>query len=241
MKIGDRGTTIGTGVPARSFRAILALGCALAAAACATPKLPPPPPRYVQEQATQPQAATANSLWRDGAGLFEDPRARRVNDLVTINVIENITAAGKADTSASRDSSLDAGVNDLFNFPLGARINNGRFVLTPTAKGFMKDDFKGSGATTREGKLVGTITAKVVEILPNGNLVLESRKEITVNNEKQILVFQGMARPEDIAMDNSIMSDKVADSRVFFVGDGVLQDKQRPGWLVRLLDKIWPF
>jgi len=88
---------------------------------------------------------------------------------------------------------------------------------------------------------VGTITAKVVEILPNGNLVLESRKEITVNNEKQILVFQGMARPEDIAMDNSIMSDKVADSRVFFVGDGVLQDKQRPGWLVRLLDKIWPF
>ena len=88
---------------------------------------------------------------------------------------------------------------------------------------------------------MGTITAKVVEILPNGNLVLESRKEITVNNEKQILVFQGMARPEDIAMDNSIMSDKVADSRVFFVGDGVLQDKQRPGWLVRLLDKIWPF
>lgn len=217
---------------------LLSAGCLLLLA-CA-PKLPPPPPKYVYKD-ERPAQNAPNSLWRDTGGLFEDPRARRLNDLVTIRVYENITASGKADTNAKRDSSLDAGVQNFFGLPLSASVNKGRFTLTPTVSGSMEDDFKGSGATTREGKLVGTITAKVVEVMPNGNLMLESRKEMTINNEKQILVFRGMIRPDDIATDNSVMSSKVADAEVYFVGDGVIQDKQRPGWLVRLLDKIWPF
>jgi flagellar L-ring protein precursor FlgH len=103
------------------------------------------------------------------------------------------------------------------------------------------DDFKGKGATNRSGKLVGTITAKVVEVMPNGNLALESRKEITINNEKQILILKGMARPDDIATDNTILSSRIADAEVFFVGDGVLQEKQRPGWLGRIVGAVWPF
>jgi flagellar L-ring protein precursor FlgH len=208
--------------------------------ACATPKLPPPPPKYVQSEEKPPQIA-ANSLWQNGGGLFEDPRARRLNDLVTIYVLENIAASNKAATDAGRDSSLDAAVTDFFGLPLSWSVNGGRYNLTPTVSGSMKDDFKGSGATTREGKLIGTITAKVVEVMPNGNFVLESRKDITINNEKQILVLRGMIRPEDIEQDNSITSSKLADAEVYYVGDGVIQNKQRPGWLVRILDKVWPF
>lgn len=224
----------------RAFVCILSISGLFLSSACMTPKLPPPPPKYVYKDEA-PVQPSANSLWRGIAGLIEDPRARRLNDLVTIRVYENITASGKADTSAKRNSSLDASVQNFFGMPLSASVNKGRFMLTPTVTGSMEDDFKGSGATTREGKLVGTITAKVVEVMPNGNLVLESRKELTVNNEKQILVFRGMIRPEDVATDNSVMSSKVADAEVYFVGDGVIQNKQRPGWLVRLLDKIWPF
>lgn len=215
---------------------MLILGCST------TPKLPPPPPKYVQEPPAAAAARpSANSLWAGSASLYEDVKARRLNDLVTIKIFENISASNKADTKASRDSSLDASVANLFNLPLSASVNSGRFNLTPTVGGSMQDDFSGSGATTREGKLVGTITAKVVEVMPNGNLVLESRKQLTVNNEQQILIFRGMVRPDDIAVDNSVMSSKIADADVYFVGDGVIQDKQRPGWLVRLVDRIWPF
>jgi len=215
----------------------------LVAACATTPELPPPPPKYVYQEERSVEATT-NSLWRDTASLYEDIRARRLNDLVTIKVVENISGSGKADTSAGRKSTLDAGVDSIFGIPLNLNLNNlyGKGnTFSPTVKGSMKDDFTGSGETTREGKLIGTITAKVVEVMPNGNLVLEARKEITINNEKQLLILRGMIRPDDVAVDNTVLSDRVADAEVYFVGKGIIQDKQGPGWLVRFIDKVWPF
>jgi len=75
----------------------------------------------------------------------------------------------------------------------------------------------------------------------NGNFILESRKELTINNEKQILIMTGMVRPVDISTDNIVLSTKIADARLYYVGDGVIQDKQSPGWLVRILDNLWGF
>jgi flagellar L-ring protein FlgH len=210
---------------------------------CAAPQLPPAPPKYVHEGERAPERSV-NSLWSDTASLYEDFKAKRLNDLVTINVIENISGSGKADTSATRKSALDAKVEDFFGAPINQSTNNfwgNGHSLTPTLKGSMNNDFQGTGATTREGKLIGTITAKVVEVMPNGNLFIESRKEITINNEKQVLILSGMIRPVDISPDNTILSSKVADAQVFFVGDGVLQDKQKPGWLMKIMDKVWPF
>lgn len=217
---------------------------------CATTaQLPPPPPKYVYQD-VRPTELTANSLWRDGASLFEDNKARRVNDLVTIRVIENISGSNKADTNASRDSSADYSLSDFFgmntdfgiqNLPLLKGFYKGANVFSPKVKGQSKSDFQGEGDTTREGRLVGTITAKVVEVMPNGNLVVESRKDITINKEKQILIFRGIIRPEDIAPDNTIVSSRVADADIYLVGDGVIHEKQSPGWLVRFLDRVWPF
>ncbi|MBI4686803.1 MAG: flagellar basal body L-ring protein FlgH [Nitrospirae bacterium] len=217
---------------------------------CATsPELPPPPPKYVyqEERALQP---SKNSLWYETASLYEDMRARRLNDIVTILVDESIAGSGKADTNTDKDSSADYGISDLFGMNNDFNLHNviglkdmykGANVFSPTIKGSGKSEFKGSGETNREGKLTGKITAKVVEVMPNGNLVLESRKEITINREKQILVLRGMIRPEDVNMDNTVLSSKVADAAIFFVGDGVIHDKQGPGWLVRVLDRVWPF
>lgn len=213
--------------------------------ACATtPQLPPHPPKYVHQEEKVEQSSS-NSFWHhDTASLYEDIKARRLNDLVTINVVENIVGSGKADTVAGRESTLEAGIGSFFGAPLNLNLKNfyGRGnTFSPSVKGSMKDDFKGSGETTREGKLIGTITAKVVEVLPNSNLVLESRKEITINNEKQVLILKGIIRPDDISIDNTVLSSRVTDAEVYFVGDGIVQDKQRQGWLVRILDKIWPF
>jgi flagellar L-ring protein precursor FlgH len=223
--------------------AMCSMLCTLFLFSCATTSdLPPPPPKYVHEEKVVPPSP--NSLWCDRASLYEDVKAQRLNDLVTIMVVENISGSGKADTNTARDSTLDASVDDVFGIPLNLNYSNlwGKgHTFSPTAKGSMTDDFKGTGETTREGKLVGTITAKVVEVMPNGNLVLESRKEITINKEKQFFVLRGMVRPYDIASDNTVLSSRVADAQVYFVGKGVVQDKQSPGWLVRILDKVWPF
>lgn len=218
--------------------AVLFSGCAM------TPKLPPPPPKYVPEKDMSGEARTSNSLWRDTSGLLEDFRARRVNDLLTINVMESISGSGAADTAAARNSSLDAAVTDFFGAPLNLGKNNiygNGYTFSPSVSGSMQDDFKGTGSTNRTGSIVGTITARVVEVMPNGTLFVESRKDITINNEKQTLVLKGSVRPEDISTTNTILSTKVADAEIFLVGDGVLQDKQKPGWLVRILDNVWPF
>lgn len=220
----------------------------LLSACSSTPKLPDPPPRYVYPKNEKNESSrplpTANSLWNDTASLYEDVKARRLNDLVTINVIENMTGSGTADTKAGKKSTYNAGIENLLGFPLTFNTTNlyGKGKnFSPTITGSSQDDFKGNGSTTRSGNLIGTITAKVVEVMPNGTLALESRKEITINNEKQILILRGIVRPDDIGIDNTVLSSRVSDAEVFFVGDGIVQNKQKPGWLVGILDLIWPF
>jgi len=211
--------------------------------ACATTSNKPPlatQPKADNLPAAAPQNA-GNSLWHDTASLYEDNKARRLNDLVTINVLENMTGSGAADTNAGKTSTVGAGITNFFGMPLSGSINGGRYTPTPTLTAAYADTFKGTGATNRSGNLIGTITARVVAVMSNGNLRLESKKEITINNEKQILILRGMVRPDDIAIDNTVLSSRVADAEVFFVGDGVLQEKQRPGWLGRIVGAIWPF
>lgn len=219
---------------------------------CATPSanLPPPPPKYVHPMEENIVHRSANSLWNDSANIFEDTKARRLNDLVMISIVESLSGSGTADTNASRDSSSDYSLTKLFGMNKDFNLHNafllkdlfkGANIFDPSVAGSGESDFKGKGDTNREGKLVANITAKVVEVMPNGNLMLEARKELTINNEKQILVLTGLARPDDIDSNNTVLSSKIADAQIYYVGDGVIQDKQSPGWLVRIMDKVWPF
>lgn len=221
-------------------------------ASCASPsaKLPLPPPKYVYHTPEVEETKSANSLWRDSSNLFEDRKARRVNDLVTINIVESLSGSGTADTDTKRESTAEYdmtkffGMNTDFNLQNAWLLKNmykGANIFEPVVQGSGQSEFKGSGDTNREGSLDATITAKVVEVMPNGNLVLESRKELTINNEKQILVLSGVVRPDDISANNSIDSNLIADAKIYYVGDGVIQDKQSPGWLVRVLDHLWAF
>lgn len=221
-------------------------------AACATPaaKLPPPPQKYVMQPEQHEAPAAVNSLWRDSGNIFEDAKARRVNDLLTVRVVESLSGSGTADTETKRNSTADfkladfLGMNNDFNLHNVALLKDmykGANVFDPVIKGSGKSEFKGEGDTNREGELSATITAKVIEVLPNSNLVVEARKELTINNETQILVLSGIVRQEDIDTTNTVLSSKIADARIYYVGNGVIQDKQHPGWLVRVIDNIWPF
>lgn len=198
----------------------------------------PMPPRYVETKERE-MPVSEGSLWVNRMFLYEDLKAGRVNDLLTILITETTSATKKAVTNANRDSTADNNITNLF----GMKVDNTP-VLNDLSKGISgqgKSDFKGSGDTSREGTLSATITAKVVEVLPNSNMVVESRKEVVVNNEKEIIVLRGIVRPQDISANNTVYSQYVADAQIYLVGDGVLDDKQAQGWLVRLMDKVWPF
>jgi len=86
-----------------------------------------------------------------------------------------------------------------------------------------------------------TISARVMEVLDNGNLSIEGRRQLTVNEEDQFIIITGIIRPEDITADNVIESQFIADARIVYTGKGVINDKMRPGWLTRILDWVWPF
>ena len=237
-----------------SISVLCALFSVLFFIGCATTL--PEPPKYVYEpDKKEPVAQTRNSLFKGSAGLFGDRKASQVNDLVTITIHESTSSSGKADTKTSRESSADYDVTNFFGMNRDFNLQNAPLikdfykmgtntthpVFVPEVAGDGTSEYTGKGDTKREGSLRGTITAKVVEVMPNGNLVLESRKEITINREKEILILTGMVRPDDITTDNNVPSSKIADTRLYYLGDGVIQDKQGQGWLVRALDNVWPF
>jgi|WetSurMetagenome_2_1015567.scaffolds.fasta_scaffold00497_12 flagellar L-ring protein FlgH len=209
----------------------------------------PMPKKYYGVRDVDP-VTPDGSLWQDRASLYEDRKARRVNDLLTIIISETTNASKKAATNNSRvsnadyrmDNTFNANLNQPFpNLPLLKNFYDGRnFSPTVTATD-VSSKFAGSGDTSRTGTLTATITAKVMEVLPNSSLVIESRKEVVVNNEKEIVVLRGIVRPDDISTNNTVSSAYVADAQIYLVGDGVLDDKQSQGWLVRFLDKVWPF
>jgi flagellar L-ring protein precursor FlgH len=101
--------------------------------------------------------------------------------------------------------------------------------------------YDGSGSTTRTENLNATITARVIDVLSNGNLLIEGQRNIMVNHEDQIIVLEGTVRPQDISTDNIVNSAQIADARITYSGKGIVSDRQSPGWLMNIIDKVWPF
>ncbi|MBF0536810.1 MAG: flagellar basal body L-ring protein FlgH [Nitrospirae bacterium] len=216
---------------------ILASGCAATPAS----KLPSPPPSYVYGPGAARDPQQPGSLYSDSASLYEDRRARRINDLVTINIIENIKTDTKEETTADKESDYNSSIANLLNVTNAIAGLSKGVAANPQLSTTNKDKFSGKGEIKKEGSFLGTITARVIDVQPNGNLVIDSRKEITTNYEKQILVLQGIIRPDDVDAQNTVQSQKIADVRLYQVGDGFLQELQSPGWLGRLFGVLRPF
>jgi flagellar L-ring protein precursor FlgH len=169
-------------------------------------------------------------------GLTSDRRARSVNDLITIRVVENIEAAGSADAQLNKASSASAGVPSLFG--IESKLPS---AIDPTNLASLSADsqFKGGGTTTRTSQLTATMTTRVAEVLPNGDLVLEGVRELDLNGERQIVVLTGIVRAMDVRRNNSVLSTQVAQLRIQYYGRGLMKDNLKPGWLVRVLNKIF--
>ncbi len=203
-----------------------------------------PLPQTVVLQETAAVENADGSLWRENAPLismFEDQKARTVGDIVTIKITESSTASNSASTATDRTSSLSASVDAFFNAE--KRFPSDQPFFNPFSKvaGGLESEFQGNGATQRSGDLNAYITAKVTQVLPNGNLVVTGSREVLINNENQIIELTGVVRPRDIDAANQVLSTYVADAKISYSGTGVINDRQKPGWLTGLVLKVWPF
>ena len=184
------------------------------------------------------------SLWVESgttSALFADRRAHQPGDVLTVQVVEAAKAKKSASTSTKRSSSTDASVDALLGLVTSVTGANPNMGTTFGVGAGTDTSFDGEGETLREGSLEATFTVRVMQVLPNGHLVIAGSRSIKVNNEVQILALRGIVDPRDISVDNSIESTKIAEAQIEYFGQGVLSEKQHPGWLQRGLDWIWPF
>lgn len=182
------------------------------------------------------------SLWSEGHHqlLYADLKARNVGDIVTINIVERATASKNAETKTGRESGLEAGWSGLFELiTQGWKIH--KTPIGTDQQIDFKNSFDGKGETTRSSYMSAYITARVIHVLPNGNLVIRGSRQVKLNNEDQFIFVQGIVRPEDISSNNTVLSTYIAEAVIELTGSGVISDKQRPGWLMRLVDWVWPF
>ena len=249
------------------FTAFGLLLAALAGCAATRQTLPPvietkPMQKKVQiEDQLLPKAEFSGSLYEANGSLyatrsmfndfFIDTKARKVGDIVTVEISESSKATNSADTKTGRASSLEAGIDTLFGTEdwyrdkvlpkIPSWLPKPDFFGNPSVKGSMSSGFDGSGSTSRSGALNAFITCRVTELLPNGNLIIVGSREILVNNETQMIILSGTIRPRDINDDNVILSTFVSDAKIAYSGSGIVNDRQRPGWLANLLNTVWPF
>ncbi len=169
----------------------------------------------------------ATSLWDEKDTLYTDKKANQVGDLITIIIQENTTASQQASTDASQSSQASVGAGTgIFDFIKAFGVNE-------------SDNSSATGVTSRSGSLNSKLTVTIGEKLPNGNFKISGKKEININEEKQLVELTGIVRPEDITSSNTIDSAYVADVKIDYSGKGVVGNKQKQGIITTILDWIF--
>ncbi len=197
--------------------------------ACAGKQIPAmviPDPEPVKTTSTE------GSLWPGQNGpnmLFADNKALRVGDLVTVYLVESVKALNTTTNTTTSKTTNSIGVS-----------TGGTSPATNISLGG-GEDYRGTGSSGRNDALTATISVMVMEVFPNGNMKIEGRRKMKINNEDQFIHITGIVRQEDINFDNSIMSTKIANSEIQYDGVGDLNDSNSGGWLTGLFKKIWPF
>ncbi len=190
-----------------------------------------------------PVSVRADSLWQRRnprrAYLFEDSRARRVGDLLTI-VIDQST---EVDNSESRDlnKSTSAGVAYDLDSTTGGDLGTSAANASLDASGSSERSFSGAATYTNSREFQDRITVRVIDIDPAGNLVIQGSRGTHVTGEHRILHISGTVRPIDIAADNSLNSRFITDMHLFYEAEGAEPRFTKQGWLGRFVNKIWPF
>lgn len=169
--------------------------------------------------------------------LLSDFRARRAGDLIFVDVIETSSASVSSGAKRSRESGNLGGLSSAIrNLPL-----NGAAATAGVLEAMGTRQYEGAGATQRSSRLQARVAARVIEVLPNGDLLIEARKQVRINREDELLRLSGLVRQRDVSADNSVPTTAVGNLSVELNGRGMASADNAPGWLFRLFEKISPF
>lgn len=227
------------------FSSVMILtGCSLTGPKPNDPAYAPVPPEMIK-----PPVNLSGSIYQEGysMSLFEDKRARRVGDILTVVLTETYNSEKEASTEISKDSSGTLPNPTILNsvaafkapgiLPLADNANNNLNSSYDQVR-----EFEGDGSSTQSNKLTGTISVTVASVLPNGNLVIRGEKWLTLNRGDEFIRLTGIVRPEDIDTDNQVLSTRVADARITYSGTGEVADSNNAGWLSKFfISALWPF
>jgi len=203
----------------------------------------------VRPQVSPPPRPTAGAIYQAGYGLslFEDHRARRVGDILSIRLNESTSASKSAGTSVDQSNTTAItnptilGTSPAFNLPGSLPLVSTRGLNLQTALA-SSNEFDGDSASNQSNQLTGNIAVTVAEVLPNGNLVVQGEKILTLNQGHEHIRISGVVRTEDVDPDNTIDSTKVANARIIYAGEGPVADSNTMGWLSRFfISALFPF
>jgi len=189
-----------------------------------------------------PALSYSQSLWHDEISrpMFADKRATQVGDIITIIVSETSTASKNNETKTEKQSSLNAAITS-FLYPVtasGLLTKKGQLPAMAYSSDIKHD---GAGSINNSETVVAKVAVRIVDVLPNHNLVVEGRRETAFSGEHQTIVLRGTVRQDDVASDNTVFSYNVADASIQIIGKGTVTDVQRKGWFTRIWDKLTPF
>jgi flagellar L-ring protein FlgH len=188
-----------------------------------------------------PATIQAQSLWTDNnRSIFADKRSLNVGDILTIAVSETSTANKNNSTATERKSSLSAAIT-AFLYPAGATGLLTKSGSLPAMAYNSDAVHNGTGTISDSETIVAQIACQIIDVLPNGNLVVEGKRETSFSMEHQTIVLRGIVRPDDVLGNNTVFSYNVADATIQIIGKGTVSDGQDKGWFTRIWDKINPF
>jgi flagellar L-ring protein precursor FlgH len=223
------------------LRGLMILLVGVLATACSIGSGPKPnDPAYapvIPRLAEIPQP-NAGGIYRPGysVSLFEDRRASRVGDIISVILSESTQASKTADTEITKDSNINIDSGTI----MGVTPSFGQYNLQTNIS--QNRELTGEAASDQSNSLSGSIAVTVSEVLPNGLMVVRGEKWMTLNRGEEFIRIQGLIRSEDIQPDNSILSTKLADARITYSGTGELADSNKQGWASRFFNSgYWPF
>lgn len=185
---------------------------------------------------------SADSLWNQGASrnMCGDKKAQAVGDILTILIQENNGATRANNTTTTKKASLNAAIASILYSPTTSGLLTKKGAL-PAINYTSDAEFNGGGSINNAETITAQVSVKVVDVLPNGNMVVEGQLHTAFSGEKQDAIVRGTVRPDDVMANNTLYSYNIADATIQFMSKGTITDAQRKGWWTRIWDKLSPF
>jgi len=228
------------------FLRLFMLLSAATLAGCVAPDPKPNDPYYapVLPRTPMPSAQGMGAIYQPGfeVTLYDDRRAHRVGDVITITLNERTQASKNAESNLTKDSNANIGLTSFLGGVLSMSnpLSGSRKTLNAQYDATRETD--GQSEAEQSNSLSGSITVTISEVLPNGVLAIRGEKWMTLNTGDELVRISGLIRKDDIMPDNTVSSNRVADARITYSGTGAFADTSQPGWMDRFfLSPLWPF